>query len=101
VELVKRERLEGWGYISECFFQVAMAHLPHFINAFTLTVTTRSGRLNEVGKKMLLSQLTSRLLKASRVAGERISICLLGVMGLLGISFPASSEGGEAVGCAV
>lgn len=33
-------------------------------------VTTRSGRLNEVGKKMLLSQLTSRLLKASRVAGH-------------------------------
>lgn len=52
--------------------------LPHSINAFTLTVTTRSGRLNEVGKKMLLSQLTSRLLKASRVAGERISVCLLG-----------------------
>lgn len=93
--------LRGLGLHFRVFFSSSNGTLSHSINAFTLTVTTRSGRLNEVGKKMLLSQLTSRLLKASRVAGERISVCLLGVMGLLGISFPASSEGGEAVGCAV
>lgn len=70
--------LGGLELLFKVLFQVAVTGLPHCVNVFTLTVNTRSGGLNEVGKKMLLSQLTSRLLKASRVAGEWASVCLLG-----------------------